>query len=247
VSAFQGRVREFLSKALREAKQNSSWIAPHEEYERAVHEFVERILSDESQFLPDFLEFQGRVARAGALNGLSQLVVKIAAPGVPDFFQGSELWQLSLVDPDNRRPVDYKRRTAMLDALRRRETEDPVALIRDLAAHPEQDEMKMLVTYKALQLRKQNPALFAHGAYLPLRVTGTHAERVCAFARQFEDRWAVAVAPRWRMGIEEWGDTAIELPGGAPSEWKDAITGLIPASWRMADLLAEFPVGLLVG
>ena len=104
------RVQEFLVKALREAKQNSSWIAPREDYERAVQEFVARIVADEERFLPDFRELHGVVARYGARTGSGQLVLKIAAPGVPDFYQGTELWQFSLVDPDNRRPVDYKRR-----------------------------------------------------------------------------------------------------------------------------------------
>ena len=123
-AGFPARIDEFLSKALREAKQNSSWIDPREEYEKAVKEFAARLLADEDRFLPDFHEFQSDLARRGARNSLSQLLLKIAAPGVPDFYQGSELWQFSLVDPDNRRPVDYKRRIAMLESLRRRETED---------------------------------------------------------------------------------------------------------------------------
>src|SRR5204863_9749445 len=135
----QARIDEFLVKALREAKQNSSWIAPHEEYEHAVQEFVARILADEDCFMPDFLRLHTAVARHGARNGLGQVLLKIASPGVPDFYQGTELWHFSLVDPDNRRPVDYKRRTSMLEELRRRDAEDRIALIRDLAADPQRD------------------------------------------------------------------------------------------------------------
>ena len=245
VEGFPRRVKEFLIKALREAKQNSSWIEPHEEYERAVQEFVDRILGDEAQFFPDFFEFQSSLARWGALNGLSQLVLKIASPGVPDFYRGTETWQFTLVDPDNRRRVDYKQRQKMLERLRRRAGEDAVALMRDLAANPLQDEMKLWVTYKALQFRKAHLELFARGEYLPLYAQGVEAQRVCAFARRLENDWAIVVAPRWMSGLEDWGSTELLLPDGAPSQWKDALTGLVPASWRIRDVLAEFPVGLL--
>ena len=245
MEGFPARLKEFLSKALREAKQNSSWIEPHESYEQAVYEFVDRILADETQFRRDLLEFQSTLAHWGAYNGLSQLVLKITSPGVPDFYQGCEFWQLSLVDPDNRRPVDYRRRLEMLETLRRREAEDPVGLMRELAADPLRDEMKMLVTYKSLQFRKAHQALFSRGEYLPLEVQGPHAERVCAFARRHEGEWAVVVAPRWLSGLDDWGSAELKLPAGAPGEWKDALTGLIPPSRLLRDILAEFPVALL--
>jgi (1->4)-alpha-D-glucan 1-alpha-D-glucosylmutase len=241
------RVHEFLVKALREAKANSSWIAPHEEYERAVQDFVSSILEDKERFVPDFTNLWEFVARHGARNGLGQLVLKIAAPGVPDFYQGSELWHFALVDPDNRRPVDYKRRIAMLDDLQRRESEDRVALIRALAADPRQDELKLFVTYRGLDLRKSRRDLFARGDYLPLEVRGACARHVVAFARRLGDQWVATVAPRWTSKLVEWGDTAIVLPAGAPAEWRDCLTGLIPGSWKLEDLLAEFPVALLAG
>lgn len=241
------RVHEFLTKALREAKVNSSWIAPHEEYERAVQEFVTRILQDEARFLPDFRELHEFVAEHGARNGLGQLVLKIAAPGVPDFYQGSELWHFALVDPDNRRPVDYKRRMAMLEDLRRRESEDRIALIRELAANPQQDEMKLFVTYKALDARKSHRELFARGEYVPLEARGACARHVVAFARRHEGMWVVVVAPRWTSRVLEWGDTEVVLPEGAPAEWKDCLTGLVPGSWRLGDLLGEFPVAMVAG
>jgi (1->4)-alpha-D-glucan 1-alpha-D-glucosylmutase len=242
-----GRVKEFLVKALREAKQNSSWIAPQAAYEQAVLEFVDRILTDGGPFLSDFREFLAALAGAGARNGLSQLVMKIAAPGVPDFYQGSEFWQFSLVDPDNRRPVDYGRRTAMLEALRRRDGEDRIALVHELAADPLRDEIKLFVTYKALAFRKANGALFARGEYVPLAARGACAAHVCAFARRLENHWAVAVAPRWTHELEDWADTELAMPEGAPAEWTDVLTGLVPAGWRLSGLLAEFPVALLSG
>ncbi|MBV9507608.1 MAG: malto-oligosyltrehalose synthase [Acidobacteriia bacterium] len=242
---FSTRVNEFLRKALREAKQNSSWIAPHESYERAVQEFVDRILSGDSPFLSDFREFQKKLVLPGVRNSLGQLLLKITAPGVPDFYQGSELWQLSLVDPDNRRPIDYRRRGSLLEALRRREAEDSIALVRDLAANPSQDEMKLFVTYKALLFRRSHPDLFTRGEYVPLKVNGACAEHICGFARRWEGQWAVVIAPRWTVGLSDWADTEIILPDSAPGDCRDALTGLIPASFRTADLLREFPVALV--
>jgi (1->4)-alpha-D-glucan 1-alpha-D-glucosylmutase len=239
------RVKEFLSKALREAKLHSSWIAPNEAYENAAQEFVDRILAEDSPFRADFLEFQRVLAQFGARNALSQLVIKIASPGVPDFYQGAEFWQLNLVDPDNRRPVDYALRRGLLETLRRREGEDRIALVRELAGDLLRDETKLFVTWRALDFRKSNRDLFARGEYIPLQADGAGASHVCAFARRLGERWAVVVVPRWMSKVTEWGDTRIDLPPGAPAEWRDALTGLTPSSWRVADLLAEFPVALL--
>jgi (1->4)-alpha-D-glucan 1-alpha-D-glucosylmutase len=242
------RVKEFVVKALREAKRHSSWIAWNEAYEAAAQEFVDRILEDDSPFRADFLEFQRVLAKFGARNSLSQLVMKIASPGVPDFYQGAELWQLNLVDPDNRRPVDYGVRKSMLERLRRREAEGRIRLVRELAADPLRDEMKLFVTFRALEFRRSNRELFARGEYIPLRAAGSYADHVCAFARRLGKRWAVAVAPRFmsKLGdVADWGDTRVELPEGAPTDWRDALTGLIPSGWRLAELLAEFPVALL--
>jgi (1->4)-alpha-D-glucan 1-alpha-D-glucosylmutase len=240
---FPARVSEFLVKALREAKQNSSWMSPNEEYESGVRQFLDSILAAPSEFVTDLHEFRARISLAAARNGLSQLLLKIAAPGVPDFYQGTEFWSFSLVDPDNRRTVDYERRTAMLETLRRRWAEDRIALVRELAADLLQDEMKLFVTWRGLEFRRTFRELFARGAYVALPVRGKHAEHVCAFARHLEGRWAVAVAPRWTLGVHDWADTAVVPPAAA--EWQDALTGLIPASLRVGDLLSEFPVALL--
>ncbi|HLI82739.1 MAG TPA: malto-oligosyltrehalose synthase [Bryobacteraceae bacterium] len=245
-AAFGVRVKEFLLKALREAKENSSWLTPNEEYERAAQQFLDRLFAD-PQFLSDFSSFKQRIAGCGVRNSLSQLLLKVASPGVPDFYQGSELFQFSLVDPDNRRPVDYHRRTAMLEELKRRETQDRTALIRDLAGNPATDEMKLFVTYKLLNARRARQKLFTQGNYIPLAAHGPHAQRVVAFARALPDEglWAIAIAPRWPAGLDDWGDTELAPPEGAPNEWEDALTGSHAASWRIADLLREFPVALL--
>jgi len=149
-----------------------------------------------------------------------------------------------MVDPDNRQPVDYQRRTALLEELHRREMEDRIGLIRYLAADPQRDEMKLWVTAKALAFRKGHRELFARGEYLPLRATGTYADNLCSFARRLDSRWVVVVAPRFLTRVREWEDTELVLPEGAPTEWHDVVTGLIPASWRVADLLREFPVAM---
>jgi len=245
-SGFPARLKEFVVKALREAKQNSSWIAPQEEYEGAVQQFVERILTEDSPFLADFHALRNALARAGARNGLGQVLLKMASPGAPDFYQGCELWQLSLVDPDNRRPVDYERRRTMLDQLRKRESEDRIGLIRDLAGNPTRDETKLFVTYHALGCRRSNPELFARGDYIPLEARGAYARHVCAFARRWEDKWAAVIVPRWTGHLNDWGDTEIVSPPGTAENGQDALTGLIPASWRLADLLREFPVAMVV-
>ncbi len=239
------RLNEFLTKALREAKENSSWVEPHEDYERAVQEFAARILEDNHCFIRDFQDLQADVARFGVRNSLAQVVLKIAAPGIPDFYQGTELWQFSLVDPDNRRPVDYAKRSAMLEELRRREAEDRPALVRELAAEPAREEMKLWITYRALAFRKRHADMFARGEYLPVTASGSRARHVVAFARRLENEWAVALAPRWTSQMEDWGDTEIVLPEGAPEEWCDALTGVTLASRRVAELLEVFPVALL--
>jgi len=239
------RITEFLTKALREAKQNSSWIAPHEEYERAVLEFTVQILECAGRFVRDFEEFLSMLTRHGIRNSLGQLILKIAAPGVPDFYQGTELWQFALVDPDNRHPVDYKKRASMLEDLRRREAEDRPALVRELAAATDRDEMKLFVTYRALAFRASRRELFSDGEYIPLEVRGAQARHVVTFARRLEDQWAIAIVPRWTVSLTDWSDTEVVLPSGAPSAWTDAVTGLAGGSLRIADLLRDWPVALL--
>jgi (1->4)-alpha-D-glucan 1-alpha-D-glucosylmutase len=150
-----------------------------------------------------------------------------------------------MVDPDNRRPVDYARCREMLERLRRREAESRGRLLRELTADPLQDEMKLYVTYRALAFRKANRDLFARGEYLPLRAAGPCAAHICAFARRMGGRWAVVVAPRWMSRVTEWRDTRVELPEGAPGEWCDALTGAARGELRLSELLRLLPVALL--
>jgi len=260
---FSTRVQQFLLKAAREAKVHSSWIRPDTDYEEALTAFARSILEGEPDaFLESFLEFERRIAFFGALNSLSQLVLKIASPGVPDFYQGSEIWNFTLVDPDNRRPVNYRKRTELLDELRRRAVQDRGRLICELVRNWQQDGIKMYVTYSALEYRRMHGDLFLEGAYIPVESSGEHAENVCAFARHRSDEWTLAVAPRWpsRLGFRsesltsaEWGKTTLELPAGSPRHWTNVFTGRVVeadaaenAAWfEMAGLLRDFPVALL--
>jgi (1->4)-alpha-D-glucan 1-alpha-D-glucosylmutase len=241
VEGFPARVKEFLTKAVREAKVHSSWIRPNTEYEAAVEGFVDALLADE-EFRKDLLALLGRIARPGAVNGLAQVLLKIAAPGVPDFYQGTEFWNFALVDPDNRRPLDYRARTAALESLRRAEAEDRVGLIRRLSSDLLRDEVKLWVTCKALEFRRASRELFAQGEYVPVEVRGRWAANVCAFARRREGREAVVVVPRCASHIGDWEDTEVVLPA---AERQDQLTCLFPPGLRIADLFREFPVSLL--
>ena len=232
LAGFRERIRAYLLKAVREAKLHTSWVHPNEEYEEAVSGFVDRVLAmpNRNPFLTDFVPFQRQVARFGALNGLAQTLLRLTAPGVPDTYQGSELWDLNLVDPDNRRPVDYGRRRALLDSLQQ---QNPAP--RDLLAGFEDGRVKLDCIRRSLGLRRAHPALFRDGDYLPLDCHGDKADHLCAFARCHAGQWAVIVVGRWfarltagaapiPMDPVHWGDTWLELPEEAPAVLTDVLT-----------------------
>jgi (1->4)-alpha-D-glucan 1-alpha-D-glucosylmutase len=194
------RLRAYLTKAMREAKVATSWVAANERHEHAVFAFVDALLDARRsrEFLRDFVDFQSRVAKLGALNSLAQVLVKIAAPGVPDFYQGTELWDLSLVDPDNRRPVDFALRRRLLEALgtEAETTADLAAFAEHLAKSWHDGRVKLYVTRTALALRRRYRDLFLHGAYEPVDATGPWAESLCAFARVRDPHATGAGVPR---------------------------------------------------
>jgi (1->4)-alpha-D-glucan 1-alpha-D-glucosylmutase len=215
--------------------------------------------------LPDFLKLQPRLAYVGALNSLSQTLLKITSPGVPDFYQGTELWDLSLVDPDNRRPVDYQKRRTYLDEFRNHDVGELRDLLPDLLARWPDGRVKLYLTYKALNCRRENPDLFQSGEYLPINASGPHPDRLVAFARRREGRWALVAAPRLMatlvkagappLGPETWGDRALILPPEAPLTWHHVLTGETVQAARkssrkalpLGQALASFPVALLLG
>lgn len=257
------RLQIFLVKACREAKTDSNWLQPNEAHESALTGFAESILtpSATNRFLPDFLKFQKRIAFHGAFNALSQVLIKIAAPGVPDFYQGMEIWDFSLVDPDNRRPIDYAKRIALWEELRRNETENRPRTIRQIVSGWRDGRIKLFLTDKALDFRRAQAELFVHGEYLPLEVTGSKQDHVIAFGRRIGDRWALAIAPRWTaqltsgsrppLGEKVWLDTAVLLPQGAPDSWLIVLTGASlvgdgGGKLFLRGILSEFPVALLI-
>ncbi len=210
-----------MQKALREAKAHTSWAAPDEGYEADVAGFVEAILASRA-FTDDLAAFATRCAAIGERSSLALLVLKLAAPGVPDIYWGNEDWDLSLVDPDNRRPVDFTARTSRIG----------------------EGSRKLVVTRAGLTLRRGDPELFAHGAYVPLEVAGRHADHVVAFARVHEGRWAIAAVSRLTEALDGWGDTRLVLPTGAPDRWHDVLTDA-PLDVTADALFATLPAALL--
>jgi (1->4)-alpha-D-glucan 1-alpha-D-glucosylmutase len=259
---FRLRLREYLVKAVREAKVHTAWLKPDTDYEEAYLAFAEKLLSPGrgDGFLKAFLPFQKKVARFGVFNSLAQTLIKLTAPGVPDLYQGTELWDLSLVDPDNRRPVDYSSRRQALREIRAGEKGDLPALARQLLAHPEDGRLKLFLIHRALLERSGEAELFRDGDYLELAVEGARRENLFAFARRKGGRWALTVVPRFvtdlveegglPLGEEVWGDTRLVLPGEAPALWREAIAGAEvegEGGIGACEALRRFPVALLVG
>ena len=263
---FVARIQEYMNKALKEAKVHTSWINPNEAYDQAVREFIDRILepNPENQFLMDFIELQNTTAQAGMFNSLSQALLKITSPGVPDFYQGTEIWDFSLVDPDNRRPVDYERRKALLASLREEEQGDQISTVNRLMRSLEDGRIKLYVTNRALAFRRSNRELFATGEYLPLNVEGKQNGHVVAFARKLGELEVIAAASRFfiklgvaarpPLGSEVWGDSVLALEGKLlPGTYRDVFTGRkVQALNRdggyylpLAEVFANLPVALL--
>jgi len=217
------RVRAYMRKALREAKIHSSWINPNQAYEEAVDRFVCAALDQtpENTFLRDFAAFVDQMKAAGLWNSLSQTLLKIASPGVPDFYQGSEIWDFSLVDPDNRRPVDYSLRCRMLAALREKQERGIPSLIAELTTDLSDGLIKLFVTSAALCFRKSHRELLTNGSYIPLRAAGERQNHVVSFARSLSGRCTIAAAGRFFMhlgagtskpiGEATWGDSVLLL------------------------------------
>ena len=241
------RIQAYMAKALKEAKINTSWIQPNEPWDSAMNEFVARVLdpSLKNKFLPSFLPIAEEIARLGAINSLSQVALKLIAPGVPDIYQGNEIWDFSLVDPDNRRPVDYERRREMLRSL---EAASPVEFLQ----HWPDGRIKLLLTQRLLRFRRELPLLFQQGIYLPLTVTGAFAESCIAFAREHEGKWIAVLVPRLssRVGFppigEAWKETAAQLPPSLPLEnARELFTGrdlrLENGALKLSEAMATLP------
>jgi (1->4)-alpha-D-glucan 1-alpha-D-glucosylmutase len=250
---------------------HSSWINPDPEYESAMSDFIAALLSPSprNRFVGEFATSAGELARFGMINSLAMTLIKLTSPGVPDIYRGDELWDFSLVDPDNRRPVDFARRAELLEQLARADREQPLATARQIARALEEGDAegisKLFVTWRLLGFRRDHDALFRDGSYLPINATGDLADHVCAYARRHEGSVIVAVAPRLcaklmrgepglPLGERSWAATALDLaPLGAIGGLANVLTGeslalrqegdrsLLP----VAEVLGTLPVALL--
>jgi (1->4)-alpha-D-glucan 1-alpha-D-glucosylmutase len=265
---FVTRIQDYMNKALKEAKLHTSWINANETYDAAVREFVSQILEprEGNRFLSDLAEFQKTTARAGLLNSLAQTLLKITSPGVPDFYQGTEIWNLSLVDPDNRRPVDYEHLQKLLASIREESASDLPGLVDGLMHSAEDGRIKLYVTQRALSFRRAAQELFSRGEYIALRAAGARSGCVVAFARKSGEQEAVVITARFftRLGVKGsqpfppdpsvWAETSVTLEEPLrPGRYRDVFTGRefnTPDNegrnaLALADVLAQLPVALL--
>ncbi|MCJ8164560.1 malto-oligosyltrehalose synthase [Pontibacter sp. E15-1] len=250
------RVQEYLQKALREAKVKTDWAAPNEPYEQAMQDLVRQLLLEDEQFMPSLRPFLQKVSHYGWIYALCQALLKVTCPGVPDVYQGTELWDLSLVDPDNRRPVDYALRNQYLQELKQQP--DGEQLHQQLLQNPDDGKVKLYLLYKALNKRRELQHVFASGDYLPLQVQGMHKHHILAFARQHKGQWALVIVPlhlaslvgenELPVGQHVWEDTTVVLPEGAPAEWHHVLGSnaiSTDGTLQVAAAFHSFPVALL--
>ena len=270
LAGYRARIQAYMVKAVREAKVYSSWINVNTHYEAAVTEFVHALLGkvEGNLFLNDFIASHRIIAWLGMLYGLSQTLIKLTSPGVPDTFQGTELWDFSLVDPDNRRPVDFDRRTRSLGELGALAHQSPpsrAATVRAMLDSIEDGRAKLFVVHSALQLRRTHADLFQKGDYTPLSAETPHDQRIIAFARRFENKGVIVIAPRLLadivkvpgllpLGAQSWGDARLALPWLSADAILVDVFGdrvLTPqrdergAHLALSEILRDFPVGLI--
>ena len=266
---FCDRIRDYMLKAIREAKVHTSWVSPNADYEEGVVKFISSILerSPSNEFLPDLAILNKMVTTCGMYNSLSQTLLRVFSPGVPDLYQGNEVWNYSLVDPDNRRTVDFNQRQKMLRNLRTEitKTGDLSHFARRLLDTKENGVIKLFVTWRSLTYRRDHATLLSSGSYSPLEGTGAGVEHICAFARQDDSSTLVVVVPRLcaritgngstaPVGMAAWGDSTLVLPasfGGTvytnifTGETMRATRSKRGSSLSLAKVLSCFPVAAL--
>ena len=247
------RMDAYLQKALREAKRHTGWSAPAVSYEEAAQVFSRKFIDASGAYAESFNPFFRKVADYGIINSLAQATVKFTAPGVPDVYQGTELWDLSLVDPDNRRPVDYEKRTAWL-----KEIQEGVS-IEDLWENRYEGKIKLWLQHLLLQDRKENPDDYRSASYIPLEVKGKFADHILAFGRRGVQSSTVVVLPLHIAALCEaektdmfslnWKNTRIEIPAGAPEAWRNLLNGasgkVKSGSIKVQELFKALPLAVL--
>lgn len=248
---FIGRLKEYIVKALREGKVNTSWSDPDEEYENAAVHFAGRILEKDTPFFRSFLEFMQEVIPHGIINSITQLILKNMVPGVPDTYQGSETWNLSFVDPDNRRVVDYSVLAQDTGTIAGRYDSDPSELALTLFENPIDGKLKIWINWLTLQERVNHPSLFLEGSYIPLSVTGRFHKNVLAFCRHHGDQHLVVIVPLNTAGYsgeDLWSETLVRLPSGIPPVMEDILTKRqidTRNQLEIADVFDQLPFAIL--
>jgi (1->4)-alpha-D-glucan 1-alpha-D-glucosylmutase len=262
------RISQFIVKALREAKESTSWLETDEAYESAVIDFVRDLLDADrsAEFLDDFHAFRAPLEWFGAINSLAQVVLKIASPGVPDTYRGTELWDFRLVDPDNRIAVNFDARRDLLDNLPEIDGSDrSLDHLAELMKSWRDGRIKLHTLHRSLGARQKSPTLFTHGEYMPLPVTGERSHNLCAGPRFHDTHCTFALAAThlakfaspelFPLDEDAWGSTRIVLPEHAPIDWHDELTGarrhssdeLRNRTLRVAKTLQYHPVALFSG
>jgi (1->4)-alpha-D-glucan 1-alpha-D-glucosylmutase len=244
---FRHRFHDMLTKALREAGTVTSWDAPDGSYEKKCHAFLDAILDTESRFMENFIPFAYKCIHESARFAIAQLLLRLTAPGVPDIYQGAEGWELSFVDPDNRRPVDYDLRRELLKDIQENEQKGTAAVLDYVKARQTSGAAKLFTIYRTLAWRSRHRSVFERGAYIPVDVAGAHL----AYIRRHQQDWALVIVPLIRMTAVHEDLLSVLLPGDAPATWTDIFTGAtFQASGIRLDLdclLEKYPVAMLTG
>jgi malto-oligosyltrehalose synthase/4-alpha-glucanotransferase len=254
---FAKRLSAYLEKALREAKRKTTWTDPDENYEKASQEFVTQLLDKKGKFWQSYTPFHSKIADYGITNSIAQLILKFTCPGIPDVYQGTELWDLSLVDPDNRRPVDYQLREQILEDFRQI---DAKALPATLWKNRNNGHIKLWITQQLFNQRKENPEFYQHADYFPLEIKGTLKEHVFAFYRVHRNQVMLIAVPLNTASICEkqqtdilnldWQQTEIVLPDFLGKNWRNILTSdelSFEKNIQVDQLLRNLPAALLKG
>lgn len=259
---FYQRLKDYMMKVIREAKVHTTWVESNEAYEQAVLGFLENLFQHPQSvlFWKDFLIFQQRIHQYGLINTLAQTVLKLTCPGIPDIYQGTEDWDLNLVDPDNRRPVDYPHHMHLLEQIDELNRKNKSDCLHGLFLQQNSGIMKLYIIQKTLHLREKYPMLFAEGEYIPLQTKGPHQDHIVAFIRRREQQYVLVVVPRLVSGLVSngrmpvgkiiWEDTGIVLPSSWRAEGADIFTDRQNAPrdvLLVADILQDFPVSIIHG
>lgn len=256
---FQSRIQEYLQKALREAKVNSNWTQPHELYEAAAKKFAVSLLDKNAPFWKSFAPFHQKISDFGIVNSLSQEILKFTCPGVPDVYQGTEFWDLSLVDPDNRRPVDYHKRNKLIEKLDAVDPSSEISIWKDLWEERYNANIKLALINNLFELRKKHSKIFEKGEYISLETEGIYKDHVIAYGRKHQEKILVIVLPLYTSEIckeqackvvdIDWKDTKVHLPKDSSAEWKDILNGKKATRESLINLneiFADLPFAILL-